>query len=453
MTPTRSNLNRETCSPVSSNCVIWQGPDIPCLNLCKGDSISDVLYKLATEVCTLIDNMGISAVDLSVIITKCLATPEPEKTLTNVLNLIIDKVVCIADELAALPPVPDAYVEPTYIPSAYPCLSTGSLNNSTPLPISQFVELITNQLCTLSDTVENLVGDVQQNTADIELIQNTYYSQPEDLPTASVCITGQTLQLSDAIEQVADTVCDYIDTLGSTAELIDVQNLQCTGLNDAPTLCGGGKQLMSGLKNITGDIGWNTTVTTLAESLQNLWFTVCDIRCAVKLIQENCCKVSCADIVIDFDYKWIDATTLKLFFFPKTTVPNGFYDCGDNGDANPGSGQTFTFTDGNGNTWDATGLHFRYQNPTNNTGIVTDSLTQTQGYILDLSNANALDVTTGLTVTSNVCFTDGTNNCIKCVTKTIAAYNDGMAVVPTCCTISASKPVTITYKTCVDTTT
>lgn len=39
------------CTPVSSNCVIWEGPDIPCLSLCYGDSISDVMYRLATAYC------------------------------------------------------------------------------------------------------------------------------------------------------------------------------------------------------------------------------------------------------------------------------------------------------------------------------------------------------------------------------------------------------------------
>jgi hypothetical protein len=47
------NINKETCSPVSSNCVIWQGPDIPCLNLCKGATITEVVYELATEFCNL----------------------------------------------------------------------------------------------------------------------------------------------------------------------------------------------------------------------------------------------------------------------------------------------------------------------------------------------------------------------------------------------------------------
>ena len=50
MKPT--NIYKHGCDPISSNCVIWQGPDIECINLCKWDSVSDVVYKLAQELCT-----------------------------------------------------------------------------------------------------------------------------------------------------------------------------------------------------------------------------------------------------------------------------------------------------------------------------------------------------------------------------------------------------------------
>ena len=43
------NLDNKPCSPISSNCVIWQGPDIPCIKLCTGDTVSDVVAKLATD--------------------------------------------------------------------------------------------------------------------------------------------------------------------------------------------------------------------------------------------------------------------------------------------------------------------------------------------------------------------------------------------------------------------
>jgi hypothetical protein len=52
------NINKETCSPISSNCVIWQGPDIPCLNLCKGATVTEVVYELATDFCNLYEQLS-----------------------------------------------------------------------------------------------------------------------------------------------------------------------------------------------------------------------------------------------------------------------------------------------------------------------------------------------------------------------------------------------------------
>jgi len=63
--PIQSNSTQEGCNPISSNCVIWQGPDIPCINLCNGDTVSDVVAKLAEKLCTLLDQTTISAYDLS----------------------------------------------------------------------------------------------------------------------------------------------------------------------------------------------------------------------------------------------------------------------------------------------------------------------------------------------------------------------------------------------------
>jgi hypothetical protein len=59
------NLDNRPCSPISSNCVIWQGPDIPCIKLCTGDTVSDVIAKLATELCTVLDILNVTNYDLS----------------------------------------------------------------------------------------------------------------------------------------------------------------------------------------------------------------------------------------------------------------------------------------------------------------------------------------------------------------------------------------------------
>ena len=59
------NYDNSPCSPISSNCVIWQGPNIPCIKLCTGDTISDVIEKLATELCTVLDTLNVTNYDLS----------------------------------------------------------------------------------------------------------------------------------------------------------------------------------------------------------------------------------------------------------------------------------------------------------------------------------------------------------------------------------------------------
>ena len=59
------NLDNSPCSPISSNCVIWQGPDIPCIKLCTGDTVSDVIHKLAIELCNIMDLLDVNGYDLS----------------------------------------------------------------------------------------------------------------------------------------------------------------------------------------------------------------------------------------------------------------------------------------------------------------------------------------------------------------------------------------------------
>ena len=60
MIPTNSSGTTNGCDSISSNCVIWQGPDIACIDLCNGDTISEVTAKLAQKVCDLITN-GVNA--------------------------------------------------------------------------------------------------------------------------------------------------------------------------------------------------------------------------------------------------------------------------------------------------------------------------------------------------------------------------------------------------------
>lgn len=457
MTPIRSTSTKENCSPTSSNCITWQGPDISCLSLCKGDSISDVTYKLATELCGLITNMGVDGVDLTTIITTCSTTPAPVKTVTNIFNLLIDKIICINTRIDNLPPILPPTTLPTFNFTNYACLAVGLTTIPLHEDLETTVNIIATKLCDIRTDLDSLHADVLLNTSDIEYIRTHYYHQMSDLPKVTNCFTNHTNTLDVVLQEVTTTVCDYASVLGSTQDITNVQSVQCPDLTTAKRLSGNTTYPMSSLS--INNITWNPVVTNLSQSLQNLWLTVCDIRAAVKLMQESCCKVSCEDIVIDFTYKWVtEDKTIKLvlYFFPKTKVPAGFYDCGDRGATNIGPGNIFTITDANGVEYPLPdGLHFRHKDPQMVTGaIVTDPNYQVNGYSIDLSSGmplNGLDISTALTISSNVCFTDGTNTCIKCVNKVITPYVDPAATAPTCCTITATDAVTIVYKTCTST--
>ena len=82
------NSNTESCDKISSNCVIWQGDDIECISLCKGDTISDVVNKLATELCDIMDTVDVTNYDLSCFkLTTC--SPEDFQAL---IQLLIERI-------------------------------------------------------------------------------------------------------------------------------------------------------------------------------------------------------------------------------------------------------------------------------------------------------------------------------------------------------------------------
>ena len=152
MIPSKKN-NTSPCTPVSSNCVIWQGPDISCIDLCNGDTISDVIAKLATEICSIIDATCECNPDLTGLDISCITETTPEG-LVPTLQAIIDY-SCASSGGGG---TKDLNV------NLAKCLqfedrNTG--NRVTALPIDQFAELIGNQLCSLISVVNSLDQNIQ----------------------------------------------------------------------------------------------------------------------------------------------------------------------------------------------------------------------------------------------------------------------------------------------------
>jgi hypothetical protein len=150
---------------------------------------------------------------------------------------------------------------------------------------------------------------------------------------------------------------------------------------------------------------WSTASANAAESLEKMWLAINDLRSAVKLIQDNCCKITCEDILIDFDVEVnVADDELTLFFLPKSFLPTGFADC------NTTLGTKFIITD--------TAGHESYFYIKLREDVFDDPTVLQDGYVLSIPGA--IDPTLGMTITSDACVTDGSTTCVKCVHVEIA---------------------------------
>jgi hypothetical protein len=404
--------------------VTWQGPDLPCLNLCKGDSVSDVVYKVAVEICDLKSSIGLTDVDLTCLVQVCSTTPQPAKTLSNILDLLVSKVCCLSDIVKNLPPPGNNYTEPTFNLSSFCSAITGG-GVITSLIHSQLTLRIATVLCSTITTVNAQQATLVNHEGRIYNLEHPTIV----IPTYTSCLLGSVQTIPIIVQNLETTFCTYTPVLGTPNSINTAIGKQCANLNNE-------KLLASGAYITTLGSSWKSSPSSIGDTITNLWAMVCDLRGSVKAILANCCQVDCDSITIDFDYKWVDQYTLRLFFTPKSRLPIGFYDCDDV------HGNKITITDGLGNTYDAY-FHFRRKDANDHTGILDDTNIMMNGYTLDLTNANAIDVTTGLTFSNNICFTNDTTTCIKCFNKYVTPY-----INKDCCTITAQDATTIVYKVC-----
>jgi hypothetical protein len=424
MLPSKSNLSKENCSPISSNCVIWQGPDIECINLCNGDTVSDVTYKLAEEICILKENIGVTDVDLTCLVKVCQTTPEPSKTLANILDLLISKVCCLSDIVKNLPSPGTPYVEPTL---SYPaCAAFAGL---TPVLHSQYTISLAQKICTINATVSIHTAQLNDHESRIDTLEGLV---PTPLPQLPSCLSGTALSLDVLVENLETEFCDLKDALGDSGDLTVAADQICENLNSQT-------QLMDSTETMSGITGWVLNPQNFAESVNNLWLTVCDIRSAVRSILDNCCAPTCDAIKIDFYQRWssTDPNILQLNFRSKSSLPVGFYDCGQPGF--PLGTNQLTFTDHTGFSVDVPILFRHIDYPTNTTGALDDD--SFGWYDIDLTGSG-LVFSQPITLTGDICFTNGTLECVQCINFTIQPSTD------TCCEIVATGPVTIVYKTC-----
>ncbi len=89
---------------------------------------------------------------------------------------------------------------------------------------------------------------------------------------------------------------------------------QCPGLSTSNVLVGSGT--MQQLD------GWIDNPITVADSLSNLWLTVCDIRTAVSNILTNCCTSICNGLSVQVEISYNEISNLVSLTFTGN-IPSG----------------------------------------------------------------------------------------------------------------------------------
>ncbi len=274
------NLDNKPCSPISSNCVIWQGPDIECINICNGDSVSDVVAALATELCNLLTETNVSSYDLT-----CLGVTSacPPPTFQALIQLLIDK-ICELNNVPSDTPV-DSSGCPDCIVSVASCFVEGTTTN---MQLIDYVQAIASKVCALVDNIADLQTQIDGIDIRVTALENATPPSFTIPPIATGCLSTVIpgTPATEAIDIVLDYLvndstigyCSTINALfgsGSAADILAVVNPACIQGSSASITSGND----AALGTMSGDYAaWINTPLSLADTLNNLWIAICDLR-------------------------------------------------------------------------------------------------------------------------------------------------------------------------------
>lgn len=267
------NLDNSPCSPISSNCVIWQGPAIPCIKLCTGDTVSDVVFKLATELCIIIDELNVSNYDLTCFNSTACPPADFQALIQFLINQICEAQGITTDTTKTTTGCPDCVI------SLAPCFIEGT---TTTMQLVDYVNMIANRICTLIADITDLQSQIDSLDIRVTALEDapepvfTLPSIPVDCVLAPGSYTIDVVL--DALMNDADGYCALIDATGLPADISTAVLSQCivdTDVALASLVGGGASQTFQAYYASSWVV--NSDLTSAANAINNIWIAICDI--------------------------------------------------------------------------------------------------------------------------------------------------------------------------------
>lgn len=373
-------INRfKKSSDIYSGSILWNGKDIPCIGLCNGDTVNEVIYKIATKICSMVSSYeDLSTLDYSCIIdlcnkSNCADLSNPEKvTLKLIFQTLLDNDCALQDLIKEIENrinniknsglifnlnlncIEDALVAI--------CKSTEDYS------LNDLLQAMINVICDNQDKINTITNNVNSLSTSVnnltELVESSAYTEPflTDDCAIETINNGSPLILSDFVEQLTYKMCSLYTALGTLEQLQSALNLD-------PTI---------------------PKATNLAQNEYNQWVIINNLKDRIEYLENNCCNQTCEDINLGFSINWDTEEEKIVIVFDSlagTNIPPAFTDCGS----------TIILTDTEGNSV------VNYVTITNNSTF--------------LFNVDSLANGT-ITATLTSCFANGSTTCSQNIIRT-----------------------------------
>ena len=356
-----NQTNTNGCVPTSSNCVIWQGPNLDCINICNGDNISTVIALLAEEIgCTATNARSAIAsgstrsggtpaasIDINSLVQKCLATDNGRnaENVQELLQWIIDKICDDSTTGSARSggsqnPCEFATSCSLPLPECTQYEIGGTIGNNgnrvggtlvtdevlyDPSTNSGWIITVGNYICGLWGAIQTINSRLDNHDVRIKNLEDnlggTRIGGTSTVTTRTVDANGNPVNRTGTESRktivnktgVEEVVAKYLRngqvTSGSLAltiekELFNLRAATGTGTQIRKAIQYqqqglGAMNRLNGVGTMVTANGWSISARTLADSVQNLWITTNDIRTAVSNLQDLTTPSACSDITFD----------------------------------------------------------------------------------------------------------------------------------------------------------
>lgn len=278
------NYDNSPCSPISSNCVIWQGPDIPCIKLCAGDTISDVIFKLATELCTVLDTLNVTNYDLSCFnLTAC--GPNDFQAL---IQFLIERICALQTELTT---VADPATSPITTNNTTKSASADTLvtvadcfvvGRVTVMTVSEYAQAIGTRVCALVTEIATIEASITSLDIRVTALESapaptfTLPNIPVDCTLSGTVVSPGNYPIDTVLNALLnDNTYGYCALKAATGEASAITAAvlsQCISDSDLSLEFGTAFSVAYAGTWVT-----SSNLNTAAEAINNLWIAICDV--------------------------------------------------------------------------------------------------------------------------------------------------------------------------------